>query len=326
MPLPHPCDLIIGIDGGGTKTVAWLASTPDNWQKAMPVILGRGVSGPANQRAVGPAIARDNLDAAIEAAFADAGVPRMTVAAACLGLAGADRESDRRMVEDWADAARVAGNVEVVNDAIPLLHVDSGNGIGVALIAGTGSLAWGRNSNGQTARCGGWGYLFSDEGSAFGIGREVLRAVSVAVDGRGERTRLVTDVLTFLNLTSPQEIVTAVYSHEVPRAVVANVAFLAFSAASQDDVVARKILQNAAQELAGMAAVSAHRLSLQSHLSLSMTGAVLLQNPDFCEQVIAEIETVGVRLARTIKIEHAVSGALNMAARCARTHAQRSED
>ena len=92
MPLPHSRDLIIGIDGGGTKTVAWLASTPDNWQEALPVVLGRGAAGPANQRAVGPAIARSNLDAAIEAAFLDAGLPRMTVAAACLGLAGADRD------------------------------------------------------------------------------------------------------------------------------------------------------------------------------------------------------------------------------------------
>lgn len=326
MPLPHSRDLIIGIDGGGTKTVAWLASTPDNWQEALPVVLGRGAAGPANQRAVGPAIARSNLDAAIEAAFLDAGLPRMTVAAACLGLAGADRESDRRVVEDWADAARVAGRVDVVNDAVPLLHVPPGTGVGVALIAGTGSLAWGRNSNSQTARCGGWGYLFGDEGSAFGIGQDVLKAVSAAVDGRGERTRLLTDIISFLNLTSPQEIVTAVYSHEVPRAVVANVACLAFSAAGKNDLLAQKILHKAAKELAEMVAVAARRLSMQSDLSLSMTGAVLLQNPDFCEQVIAEIEAMGVRLVTKIKIEHAVSGAVNMAARQARTLAQSSVD
>ncbi|MEZ6035302.1 MAG: BadF/BadG/BcrA/BcrD ATPase family protein [Planctomycetaceae bacterium] len=325
-PLLRSCDLIIGIDGGGTKSVAWLASTSDSWQEAPPIVLGRGAAGPANQRAVGPAVARSNLDAAIKAAFLDAGLPRMTVAAACLGLAGADRASDRRMVEVWADAVRVADSVEIVNDAVPLLHVAPATGIGIALIAGTGSLAWGRNSNGQTARCGGWGYLFSDEGSAFGIGRDVLQAVTAAVDGRGERTRLVTDVIHFLNIKSPEEIITAVYSHEVPRAVVASVACLAFPAAGKHDLVAEKILQKAAKELAEMAAVSARRLALQSDLSLSMTGAVLLQNPDFCEQVIAEIETMGIRLARKIKIEHPVSGAVNMAASQARRQAQRPEN
>ena len=86
-----------------------------------------------------------------------------------------------------------------------------------------------------------------------------------------------------------------------------------------------KSLQQAAKELAGLAAVTAHRLTLQSELSLSVTGSVLLLNPGFSDHVITEIEAMGVRLARKINVEHPVFGAVNMAARLAGIHVERSE-
>ncbi len=310
---------ILGIDGGGTKTVAWLAAKVDGSPQRDPIILGKGFSGPSNQRAVGPVEATHNLDAAIDAAFMDAGLPRATVATACLGLAGADRNSDRSVIIEWAQFSRLAGRFEVVNDAVPLLHANGGDGCGVALIAGTGSLAWGRNSRGEIARSGGWGYLFSDEGSAFSIGRSVLQAVSRAVDGRCLQTCLVAEVLASLQLSSPQEIVSAVYSQEVPRAVVAGLAALAFAAAGRGDAVAVDIVRHAATELAAMAVVTARRLELDSSLFLAMTGAVLIQNPAFRREVIAEIETAGLQIAEAAVVENAVAGAVNMANRLAKT-------
>lgn len=310
---------ILGIDGGGTKTVAWLAAKTNASSQCNPIVVGKGYSGPSNQRAVGPVEATNNLDAAVDAAFMNAGLPRATVAAACLGLAGADRNSDRSVIIEWAQFAHLATRFEVVNDAVPLLHAPGGDGCGVALIAGTGSLAWGRNSRGEVARSGGWGYLFSDEGSAFSIGRSVLQAVSRAVDGRGEQTCLVADVLAFLQLSSPQEIVSAVYSHEVPRAVVAGLAELAFIAASKGDDVALNLTHHAATELAAMAVVTARRLELNSGLFFAMTGAVLIQNSGFRREVLAEIEAAGVQISDAIVVEDAVAGAINMASRLAKT-------
>lgn len=310
---------ILGIDGGGTKTVAWLAAKVNGAPQRDPIIVGKGFSGPSNQRAVGQVEATKNLDAAIDAAFKDAGLPRATVATASLGLAGADRNSDRSVILEWAQFSRLAGRVEVVNDAVPLLHANGGDGCGVALIAGTGSLAWGRNSRGEIARSGGWGYLFSDEGSAFSIGRSVLQAVSRAVDGRGHPTCLVADVLACLQLSSPQEIVSAVYSHEVPRAVVAGMAALAFTAAAKSDAVAKDIAHNAATELAAMAVATARRLEFNSSVLLAMTGSVLIQNPAFQREVIAEIEAAGLQIAEVAVVENAVAGAVGMASRLAET-------
>ena len=302
--------LVLGIDGGGTKTVAWLARA-DVWGE--PGVVGRGFAGPSNQRAVGPVAAMSNLDAAVESAFSDAHLDRRTVDAACLGLAGADRESDRSVVVRWADEARLAHCVRVVNDAIPLLHAGYMNGCGVALIAGTGSLAFGRDATGQTARSGGWGYLFGDEGSAFAIGRAVLQAATRTADGRAPATRLLDDVLRQLAVRSASEIVTAVYSHEVPRAVIAGLAPLAFEAAALADPMAAEIVEQAATELAAMVVAVASRLALRQELHLTLTGSVLLQQGSFRDQIAERIRSSGVDLLATTIVQDAVAGAVAIA-------------
>lgn len=300
--------LILGIDGGGTKTIAWLARTgsPDE-------ILGRGFAGPSNQRAIGPHAAMNNLDDAVQSAFDHAGMNRQTVEAACLGLAGADRDSDRSVIETWARDARLARRVRVVNDAVPLLHAGNSDGCGVALIAGTGSLAWGQNSQGQTARSGGWGYLIGDEGSAFAIGRAVLQAATRQADGLGPETCLLGDVCRSLEVASTVEIVTAVYSHEIPRAVIAGLAPLAFDAAERLDVVSCRIVTGAASDLAAMVMAVTERLHLQDHLSFSVTGAVLLQHQKFRDMIIDMIASQGVRVASTTVVADPVLGAVRMA-------------
>ncbi len=300
--------LIFGIDGGGTKTIAFLARVG-----AAADILGRGSAGPSNQRAVGPRIAMQNLDRAVQTAFENAGLDRQVVDAACLGLAGADRPSDRSVVEQWAQEVRLASKVQVVNDAMPLLHAGSANGYGVALIAGTGSLAWGRNAQNQIARSGGWGYLFGDEGSAYAIGRAILQVVTWSSDGRGPTTCLLDDVMRMLGISSASEIVTAVYSHEVPRSVIAGLAPLAFDAADRLDVVSCDLLNGAATELAAMVIAVARRLQLHDSLNLSMTGAVLLQQPKFRNMVLDSIASHGVQIGPTTVVAEAAQGALKMA-------------
>ena len=93
--------MLLGVDGGGTSTEAWLAEPGG-------AVLGRGASGPSNAKAVGLEAARRALEAAIRAAFDDAGIEPAPVDAACLGLAGFDRPDDRAILAGWADQARVA--------------------------------------------------------------------------------------------------------------------------------------------------------------------------------------------------------------------------
>ena len=113
-------DLVIGVDGGGTKTVAWLAPLEDGGD-----VLGRGQAGPGNPRAVGFETALANIDAAIDAAFAAAGLPRQTVTSACFGLAGAGRSSEQEHILAWAEQRGIAQRVRVTGDAEPILAAAS---------------------------------------------------------------------------------------------------------------------------------------------------------------------------------------------------------
>src|SRR5262249_24385520 len=144
--------LLLGVDGGGTSTAAWLAGPGEE-------VLGRGVSGPSNAKAVGMEAARRALRAAIPAPVGDPRVQPAPVAAACRGLAGFDRPDDRATLAGWADEARVARRLVLVNDGDLVVAAGTPEGWGVGVIAGTGSIAVGRTPDGRTARAGGWGHL-----------------------------------------------------------------------------------------------------------------------------------------------------------------------
>lgn len=307
--MPDETLLLLGIDGGGTTTRALLAAAANPAQ-----ILATGFAGPSNQRAVGPLLAMQNLDAAVNAAFEQSGLPRCTVAAACLGLAGADRDSDRGVVLQWASEARLADHVRVVNDAVPLLSAGTGTGFGVALIAGTGSLAWGCNASGDSTRAGGWGWLMGDEGSAWAIGSAVLKAVVCAADGRGPLTALAPAVCEQLQISTASDLVARIYSAEIPRALIAELAPLAFTLAEADDAVASSIISNAGRDLAVMARTVADRLKLPQQLPLAAAGAVLTQQPALLQAVVQHLSH-NQRYSPVVTVVHnAAEGALRLAA------------
>ncbi|HET9221200.1 MAG TPA: BadF/BadG/BcrA/BcrD ATPase family protein, partial [Roseiflexaceae bacterium] len=154
-------DLLLGVDGGGSGTRALLADRSG-------AILGAGAAGPSNHQAIGLEAAAQAIQSAIDMAFRDARVERSRpVAAICLGLAGAGRPEDRLRFEAWATRQNIARRCAVASDAELVLTAGTPDGWGVALICGTGSIAWGRAPDGRSARAGGWGYLLGDEGSGY---------------------------------------------------------------------------------------------------------------------------------------------------------------
>src|SRR5205085_1278058 len=85
---------------------------------------------------------------------------------------------------------------------------------GIVIIAGTGSIVYGRNQRGEAARAGGWGHLIGDEGSGYWIGREALAAVMRAEDGRGPSTRMTADILEFFTVADVSRLPRIVYDRE----------------------------------------------------------------------------------------------------------------
>lgn len=307
-PISQDAPLLLAIDGGGTKTDCRLAVFDGQLR-----LLGKGLSGPSNLRALGPQQALANLDAAVAAAFASAGLQRCTATAACLALAGADRTSEQLQILEWAGSAQLASQLRIVNDAVPLLYAAAGQGVGVALIAGTGSLAWGCNADGRTARAGGWGFLLGDEGSAYALGNAALRAVLMQSDGRGPQTLLTELISAQLNLPRPAAIVERVYGAVVPRQVIAELAPLVFAAAQHADSIAAEILHNASEQLANMAAAVAESLNLPMPLHLACTGGVLLNHAAYREAVAHSITARTGHLPDVTCVPEPVLGALQLA-------------
>ncbi len=216
-------------------------------------VLGFGQGGPCNH--VGAAEGRAKFTRAIRECFrkacAQAGLDPSNVrfAAACLGFSGgpADKQA---ILEEILPAERLV----VTTDALIALSGATAGKPGIITIAGTGSIAFGRNAAGKTARAGGWGYVFGDEGGAFDVVRQSLRAALRYEEGWGPPTALHRVLLEATGAPDANDLLHRFYTIEYPRPRIASYAALVDQAAVEGDAVAGRLLENAAQELASIAA------------------------------------------------------------------------
>jgi N-acetylglucosamine kinase-like BadF-type ATPase len=247
----------LGIDGGGTKTIAILLGRDG-------ALIGRGQAGPSTPRAVGEAAAHLELRRAMTEALEQARLAAADVQAICLGLAGVDRPGDSAAVTSVVREMLPAARVLVHNDAVIALAGGVGRLYGVVLIAGTGAIAYGVDAHGRSCRASGWGHLLGDEGSGYDIGLGALRAVLRAHDGRGPATALAARIISAWNLDRPEDLIGLVYASGFPRRRIAALVPLVDDAAGAGDAVARRLLTAAGQELGQAACAVIRGLSMQS--------------------------------------------------------------
>ena len=186
---------------------------------------------------------RDCLGQACAAAGLDP--ESVDFASACLGFSGGPDDKESILRELIA-----ADRMTVTHDAWIALSGALAGEPGIAVIAGTGSIAFGRNSENRTARAGGWGYVFGDEGGGFDLARHALRAALRYEEGWGPPTALHASLLAAASARNANELLHRFYTPEFPRAVIASYSRLVDEAALQGDAVAQKLLTQAAQELA----------------------------------------------------------------------------
>jgi N-acetylglucosamine kinase-like BadF-type ATPase len=287
--MPENSDLVMGVDGGGSHTTAWLASLDGE-------ILGKGRSEASNYQSVGERAALNALDHAIQNAFAQADQPVEKLGCLCFGLSGFGRDFEKRLVNNWAEKRAYAHNIVVVNDADLLLWAATPDGWGIGVVCGTGSIAVGRTAEGSTARAGGWGYLIGDEGSGYSLGLDALRAAVRAADRRIPPTLLGDAVLDALGLTRIEELVARVYQKSLPRPAIARLAEIVFSASSQGDHHAGKIIEEAAEELAAAVMAVYKTLGWRDSVPCALGGGVFLNHPEFVHQVVVRSADRGVGL------------------------------
>ena len=259
---------VLGIDGGGTKTVALAADLQGN-------VLGRGISGASNYQTVGLAQALVAIEEASEGAIAAAGITAREFEVACPGLAGAGRERDRVLLLPAIKKLNLAEKVILEHDAAIALAGALACQPGVVILAGTGAMAFGMNSVGEKRRAGGWGSILGDEGSAYYIGRRALAAVCRAYDGRGPETMLMNSLMEHLGLTDFTDIVKEIYSKQTSPEAIASLAPLVSQAAKDGDEPAATILRDAAEELALTASAVIGGLNMQDEaFQVAISGGV----------------------------------------------------
>lgn len=282
MKRPASRALILGVDGGGSKTRAILANPGGR-------IVATGTAGSSNTDLVGVRRAMTAIEAAVSDAFERAGrAARRPVAAACFGLAAVDTADDRTAMERRLRRRRIAGRLIVVNDAELVLAAGARHGVGVALIAGTGSICLGRTAEGAAARVGGWGHLLGDEGSGYRIAEEALSLATQTADGRRRATAILRAVLDHWRLANAEELLARIYESDVRPTAIAGVVPRIFELAHTGDRHAAAIVRRAAGHLARLVDTLVRRLKLRRP-PLALGGSLLTQSRMLREHMLAQL-------------------------------------
>lgn len=298
--------LVMGVDGGGSQTTAWLANLAGR-------ILGKGRATASNYQSVGETDAQNALLSAIQDAFKLARIPMQQLDSLCLGLAGYGRDFDRQLIKAWAEKTGLSEQVVVVNDADLLLWAATPHGWGLGLVCGTGSIAVGRTQDGKTARAGGWGYLIGDEGSGYAIGIAALRAVVQAADQRIPDTRLTAGVLKKFNVAKAEELVPLIYQVRLTRETIAQLSSVVFETAQGGDWQAVSILDRAVTELTKAALSVGSQLNWQTPVPCALGGGIFQHYPSFVHQVLEGIRQGGMQLDPIQVVDEPVAGAVKLA-------------
>ena len=312
--------LILGVDGGGTKTAARIAALSADGEVTE---LGDAVGGPGNLRAVGPSAGKANLDAVIDQALADAGVGAASMSCAVLALAGSRQPEIRQLIREWADERQLARDVLVVHDIDPVLAAAEKGGAALALIVGTGTVAGGTTGDGARFVRGGWGYWFGDEGSGFDLGRRGLAAVASAVDGTGPDTALKERILEHLDINEARLILERLEAQGDVRREIAACARVVLAVADEGDETARGICRQAAEAAAALLHAAARELegrhrsgeAPESPPELGLAGGVVTANTAFRTTMLTRLRELGTTTAEPALIHEPVLGCLSIAAR-----------
>jgi N-acetylglucosamine kinase-like BadF-type ATPase len=228
---------VAGVHAGGTKTVGLLASETGN-------VVAEARSTGCNLQTHGEL----ELEKVLSSVIDDLGGVQ-PIAALCLGVGGVDRPQDEAAVRNVLRRVGHRGAVRIVGHSRLALVAGTPDGIGIALLAGSGAIAYGVDRRGGTARAGGYGGLLSDEGSGYWLGHEALRAAVRGVDGRGPETLLSSLVFASLGVQSLADLVPLACEKGLPRYQIATLAGQVQKATDRSDPVARELLDRTAHEL-----------------------------------------------------------------------------
>jgi len=279
--------LVVGVDGGGTRTRAAVLNGDD--------ILGEGSAGPSNPLRVGIASGATAIREAIDKACAAALIHRDDLVAVGIGLAGVRRKDIRARMRDVLVETLGIDEIELVPDGDIALYGATDGRPGVVVISGTGSISVGINRQRKRAYAGGWGPVAGDEGSGSWIARRALQAVARATDERGPETSLTEVACEFFQVAAPDDLATAIYAPSMTNDRIAAFSKLVIEAANAGDEVALEILKDAGKELGRAAITVIRKLKMEDdRFQVTFVGGVFAAG----ELIVAPLRDQISRVAR----------------------------
>lgn len=269
---------IAGIDGGGTHTRIELRDMENR-------PLRKGDFGPFNLNSIGETAFRTLL----REIFSWCGGMEKC-ARLCIGAAGISNPKVGEIVEEELRRAGFSGSWKLCGDQEIALR-GAMDGPGVVIISGTGSICFGKNAAGQTARSGGFGHLIDDGGSGYALGRDVLSSAVRAIDGRTSDRAILHEVCARLDC-GPEGIVPFVYSPKTDKAAMARLSYAALDLADRGNPEAKEILRHGAGELAALVAAVQTRLGMPG-CQIAMLGGLLTEENAYRCVVAEELSFLG---------------------------------
>ena len=262
-------EVILAIDGGGSRTRCLAINREAK-------VLGAGESDASNHLLVDKKIVKASLEEAIKSALVQAKVESSNVNCVSAGLAGVD--FDGSGADEMKKLFRELGFTNTVASGDMLIaHIGAlGGQAGVLALAGTGSSILGIGSDDTRVKVGGWGPIYGDEGSAFGIAQNCLRAAAKSFDGRGGKTALLNVITTAFGLKNFSETVRRIYVEKMESREIAVLCRPAYEVAEKGDEEAIKIFRQAGDDLAESVTAALRRLNLtETEAKVSYQGSVL---------------------------------------------------
>jgi N-acetylglucosamine kinase-like BadF-type ATPase len=292
----------LAIDGGGSKTSCVVGNESS--------VLGKSIAPGSNLIRVGNEKARAALQEGIQQACLQAAITPSQIIRTCIGLAGGARPEIANLVHELV-AEIVPGEIEVVGDMEIARYAAFADAPGVVVIAGTGSIAYGKNSRGRFARAGGWGFQISDEGSGHWIGRSAITSVLRAYD-EGENPLLLQALMKAWGAESREKLVIMANSSPYPDFATLLPAIL--PAADGGDPMARAVLAEAGAELAGLAKIVIRRIFPERETApVAMAGGVFGNSALVRQVFYNSLRSEFPEVAPNPKVVEPVFGALDLA-------------
>lgn len=274
---------IAGIDGGGTHTRLEIRDEGNR-------LIRREEFGPFNLNSIGETAFRSLLREVFAACGSMEDCARI-----CFGAAGISNPQVREILAEELENAGFLGKWKLCGDQEIALR-GAMDEPGVAVIAGTGSICFGKNAAGETARSGGYGHLIDDGGSGYALGRDVLSGAVRQFDGRSRGTALLDAVYEKLGGSTPSDIISFVYSPETDKSAIAKFSHIALARAAEGDEEALEILNRGASELAALVGAVQEKLGLQG-CPIALLGGLISEDNPYRRVVVDALSKLGRPIA-----------------------------